>query len=118
MASSHSTIVFILVTLGVLATLVSATEYTVGDENGWTLDFDYQTWAKDKVFVVGDKLGMLYMYNSFYIGFLYLILGSRTMLISYKPFFFLGNWILTPLTLKNWPITPATNTLICDTPNF
>ncbi|XP_022004355.1 blue copper protein 1b [Helianthus annuus] len=56
MASSHSTIVFILVTLGVLATLVSATEYTVGDENGWTLDFDYQTWAKDKVFVVGDKL--------------------------------------------------------------
>ncbi|KAF5774882.1 putative Phytocyanin domain, cupredoxin [Helianthus annuus] len=89
MASSHSTIVFILVTLGVLATLVSATEYTVGDENGWTLDFDYQTWAKDKVFVVGDKLGMLYMYNSFYIVFLFLILGSRTMLISYKPFFFI-----------------------------
>ncbi|KAK9068000.1 hypothetical protein SSX86_012111 [Deinandra increscens subsp. villosa] len=55
-SSSLSTIVFILATLSVLATLVSATDYIVGDESGWTLDFDYQAWAKDKVFVVGDKL--------------------------------------------------------------
>lgn len=56
MVSSHSTIAFIA-TLVVLATSISAKEYIVGDESGWTLDFDYQTWAKDKVFTVGDTLG-------------------------------------------------------------
>ncbi|KAK9068001.1 hypothetical protein SSX86_012112 [Deinandra increscens subsp. villosa] len=55
-SSSCSTTVFILITLSVLVTLVSATEYNVGDQSGWTLDYDYQTWAKDKVFFVGDKL--------------------------------------------------------------
>lgn len=62
MAASHSIMVFIA-TLVILATSISATEYMVGDENGWTLDFDYQTWAKDKVFIVGDKLGKLYSHN-------------------------------------------------------
>ncbi|XP_024996639.1 mavicyanin-like [Cynara cardunculus var. scolymus] len=46
----------IIVTLVVLASSISAKEYIVGDESGWTLDFDYQTWAKDKAFFVGDKL--------------------------------------------------------------
>ncbi|GJV41388.1 basic blue protein-like protein [Tanacetum coccineum] len=56
MASSCSTIVF-FATLFVLAASISATEYIVGDQSGWTLDYDYQTWAKDKVFYVGDTLG-------------------------------------------------------------
>ena len=30
----------------------------VGDNYGWTLNFDYQAWATGKEFVVGDKLGM------------------------------------------------------------
>ncbi|KAL8238792.1 hypothetical protein R6Q59_015359 [Mikania micrantha] len=64
MISSRSTFVFVLVALGVLAAFVSATEYTVGDDSGWTLDFDYQTWAKDKVFVVGDKLAFNYVSGS------------------------------------------------------
>ncbi|KAK9059256.1 hypothetical protein SSX86_021875 [Deinandra increscens subsp. villosa] len=55
MAASRSTMVFVA-TILFLATSISATEYIVGDESGWTLDFDYQTWAKDKVFYVGDKL--------------------------------------------------------------
>ncbi|PWA35086.1 cupredoxin [Artemisia annua] len=56
MASSRSTIIFVA-TFFVLATSISATEYIVGDASGWSLDFDYQTWAKDKVFFVGDSLG-------------------------------------------------------------
>ncbi|KVH91921.1 basic blue protein-like [Cynara cardunculus var. scolymus] len=55
MTTSHLIIV-VIATLGVLASSISAKEYIVGDESGWTLDFDYQTWAKDKVFFVGDTL--------------------------------------------------------------
>ncbi|KAJ0594516.1 putative cupredoxin, phytocyanin [Helianthus annuus] len=58
MATSRLSIVFML-TFFVLATSIYAKEYIVGDENGWKLDFDYQTWAKDKVFYVGDTRGML-----------------------------------------------------------
>ncbi|KAL4566011.1 hypothetical protein LXL04_030120 [Taraxacum kok-saghyz] len=60
MSSSHSTIIFIA-TLIVLATSVFAKEYIVGDESGWTLDIDYQAWAKDKVFIVGDTLVFNYI---------------------------------------------------------
>ncbi|KAL4576487.1 hypothetical protein LXL04_012582 [Taraxacum kok-saghyz] len=59
MAATHS-IIFFVGTLIVLASSVSATEYIVGDESGWTLDFDYQAWAKDKVFIVGDTLVFKY----------------------------------------------------------
>ncbi|KAK8492758.1 hypothetical protein V6N13_097474 [Hibiscus sabdariffa] len=37
-----------------------ATEYVVGDEKGWSLDFDYQSWAAGKEFRVGDKLVFKY----------------------------------------------------------
>ncbi|GFY93484.1 hypothetical protein Acr_08g0018800 [Actinidia rufa] len=37
-----------------------ATEFWVGDATGWTKDFDYQAWAKDKMFYVGDKLVFKY----------------------------------------------------------
>lgn len=29
----------------------------VGDEKGWTINFDYEEWANDKEFRVGDNLG-------------------------------------------------------------
>ncbi|KAL8263792.1 hypothetical protein R6Q59_021922 [Mikania micrantha] len=61
MATSQLNIVFIATLILVLATSISAKEYVVGDENGWTLDFDYQTWAKDKVFFVGDTLVFNYL---------------------------------------------------------
>ena len=41
----------------VLAAMAMATEFAVGDDQGWTINFDYEAWAKDKVFHVGDKLG-------------------------------------------------------------
>ncbi|RVW11817.1 Stellacyanin [Vitis vinifera] len=37
-----------------------ATEFTVGDDQGWTINFDYEAWAKEKVFWVGDKLVFKY----------------------------------------------------------
>ncbi|KAL4565593.1 hypothetical protein LXL04_029695 [Taraxacum kok-saghyz] len=60
MAASHSIIIFIT-TLVVFATSISAKEYIVGGANGWTLDFDYQDWAKDKIFTVGDTLVFNYV---------------------------------------------------------
>ncbi|KAF3448440.1 hypothetical protein FNV43_RR09153 [Rhamnella rubrinervis] len=47
--ASNSHIMFII--LGIVAILVpsiSAVEFVVGDEKGWTINFDYQTWAQDK----------------------------------------------------------------------
>ncbi|XP_057477684.1 blue copper protein 1b-like [Actinidia eriantha] len=49
----------ILIAIAVVAIAVPqalATEYVVGDDDGWLLDFDYQAWAKGKEFRVGDKL--------------------------------------------------------------
>ncbi|RVW25551.1 hypothetical protein CK203_115724 [Vitis vinifera] len=40
----------------VLPAVAMATEFTVGDDQGWTINFDYEAWAKDKVFRVGDEL--------------------------------------------------------------
>ena len=40
-------------------------EFIVGDEAGWRLGFDYQAWAKDKYFRVGDKLGNFILPLSF-----------------------------------------------------
>ncbi|KAL5067616.1 hypothetical protein RYX36_018503, partial [Vicia faba] len=33
-----------------------AADHIVGDEKGWTVDFNYIQWAQDKVFHVGDNL--------------------------------------------------------------
>ncbi|KAL6327992.1 hypothetical protein AAG906_031336 [Vitis piasezkii] len=40
----------------VLPAVAMATEFTVGDDQGWTINFDYEAWSKDKVFQVGDEL--------------------------------------------------------------
>ncbi|KAM7253785.1 hypothetical protein ACFE04_031467 [Oxalis oulophora] len=44
----------------VLPSLATATEYIVGDDSGWTNNFDYAKWAQDKVFTVGDTLVFKY----------------------------------------------------------
>ncbi|KAK3034873.1 hypothetical protein RJ639_033236 [Escallonia herrerae] len=36
--------------------MVSAKDFVVGDDKGWTTGFDYKTWAKGKDFRVGDRL--------------------------------------------------------------
>ncbi|TVU09901.1 hypothetical protein EJB05_43400 [Eragrostis curvula] len=38
------------------AALASAASYTVGGSSGWNTGVDYNTWASDKSFAVGDKL--------------------------------------------------------------
>ncbi|CAM8876894.1 unnamed protein product [Rhodiola kirilowii] len=37
-----------------------ATEFIVGDETGWTINFDYQAWAAEKKFYVSDNLVFKY----------------------------------------------------------
>lgn len=41
----------------VLPAVAMATQYNVGDDQGWTIGVDYEAWAKGKVFYVGDQLG-------------------------------------------------------------
>ncbi|KAH7571683.1 hypothetical protein JRO89_XS04G0117400 [Xanthoceras sorbifolium] len=48
----------------VLPAIAMATDHFVGDDKGWTVSFDYQTWAKDKVFHVGDNLVFKYTAGS------------------------------------------------------
>ncbi|WKA02166.1 hypothetical protein VitviT2T_020385 [Vitis vinifera] len=40
----------------VLAAVAMATKFAVGDDQGWTINFDYEAWVKDKIFHVGDEL--------------------------------------------------------------
>ncbi|KAJ4830064.1 hypothetical protein Tsubulata_039598, partial [Turnera subulata] len=42
------------------STYPAGREYIVGDGAGWRLGFDYQAWAKNKVFRVGDRLVFRY----------------------------------------------------------
>lgn len=61
--SDHSQKLVITVEAGVPAPApapLPATEYWVGGDKGWTIDVDYQAWAKGKNFKVGDTLGMYY----------------------------------------------------------
>ncbi|KAK6944182.1 Phytocyanin domain [Dillenia turbinata] len=51
---------FLTMVAVVLPSLAMATEYIVGDASGWTILYDYQAWAEDKVFHVGDKLVFQY----------------------------------------------------------
>ncbi|KAK9079693.1 hypothetical protein SSX86_001366 [Deinandra increscens subsp. villosa] len=63
MATCKWSIIFLAAMISIAAlssTSVSAKLFTVGDEKGWTLYFDYQAWAKDKEFVVGDQLVFKY----------------------------------------------------------
>ncbi|KAK1419093.1 hypothetical protein QVD17_28251 [Tagetes erecta] len=60
MVTNKLTIVAFIGLLATLATSVAATNFIVGDDYGWTLNFDYQAWAKGKAFVVGDKLVFKY----------------------------------------------------------
>ncbi|PQQ09135.1 mavicyanin [Prunus yedoensis var. nudiflora] len=53
MASSQLFIIFAI--LAISAPSILATNYVVGDGKGWT-NFDYQAWARGKMFYVGDSL--------------------------------------------------------------
>ncbi|KAF8403446.1 hypothetical protein HHK36_011550 [Tetracentron sinense] len=59
MASKQLLVILATVML-IFPAVTIATEYVVGDESGWTIKFDYEAWAKDKQFFVGDKLVFKY----------------------------------------------------------
>ncbi|GAU47895.1 hypothetical protein TSUD_25100 [Trifolium subterraneum] len=51
-----SRLILLAISMVLLSSIASATDYVVGDEKGWTVDFNYTQWAQDKVFRVGDNL--------------------------------------------------------------
>ncbi|KAK1583007.1 hypothetical protein Q3G72_020173 [Acer saccharum] len=59
--ASYRFITLAIVAIIVLPTVVMATEYIVGDDKGWNINFTSQDWAKDKVFYVGDTLVFNYI---------------------------------------------------------
>ncbi|XVE90202.1 hypothetical protein DITRI_Ditri20bG0060000 [Diplodiscus trichospermus] len=59
MAVHRSLIIFAIV--AAIAPAISfATEFTVGDDDGWKVGVDYQKWAQGKQFIVGDTLVFKY----------------------------------------------------------
>ncbi|KAL6192554.1 hypothetical protein ACLB2K_033641 [Fragaria x ananassa] len=58
--ASNKLVTLIAVVLILLPAVAMAKDIVVGDDSGWKLDFDYQAWAKDKVFQVGDTLVFKY----------------------------------------------------------
>ncbi len=65
--ASNRFVAFAIVAV-VLPTFAMATEYFVGDDEGWKVGVNYSEWANGKVFRVGDKLGMqtnfIYLFTS------------------------------------------------------
>jgi hypothetical protein len=55
MAPSH--LAFIAISMVLFSSLAMAADHIVGDDKGWTINFNYTQWAQDKVFRVGDNLG-------------------------------------------------------------
>ncbi|GFS33358.1 hypothetical protein Acr_00g0027890 [Actinidia rufa] len=56
MAFKH---VFIILAI-IFPVMVFSTDFMVGDDKGWTINFDYQAWAEGKDFQVGDRLVFKY----------------------------------------------------------
>ncbi|KZV34896.1 mavicyanin [Dorcoceras hygrometricum] len=52
----------LLISTILLPFYTSATTYTVGDNSGWDISTDLDSWPKDKTFMVGDTL--LFQYSS------------------------------------------------------
>ncbi|KAK1429308.1 hypothetical protein QVD17_11514 [Tagetes erecta] len=61
MSTFSHVVMFVVISIALLLPMTTvATEYVVGDDSGWTTNFDYQNWAKDKQFYVGDTLVFKY----------------------------------------------------------
>ncbi|XP_058742168.1 blue copper protein 1a-like [Vicia villosa] len=60
MTLSRALFLFALIAT-IFSTIAVATDFVVGDEKGWTLGVDYQAWAADKVFHLGDTLTFNYV---------------------------------------------------------
>ncbi|XP_015970962.1 blue copper protein 1a [Arachis duranensis] len=55
-------VAFFAISMVLLSSFATATDFVVGDNDGWKLDYNYTKWAQDKVFHVGDVL--VFKYNN------------------------------------------------------
>ncbi|RYR04421.1 hypothetical protein HN51_041128 [Arachis hypogaea] len=55
------TLIIILVAFSTIFSTIAVEEYIVGDDYGWRTLFDYQAWAADKNFYVGDRIVFKYV---------------------------------------------------------
>ncbi|KQK12795.1 mavicyanin [Brachypodium distachyon] len=62
MASKHMLVAVVALAAAFLPGLAVASEHVVGDDKGWTLQFNYTAWSESRQFVVGDTL--LFKYGS------------------------------------------------------
>ncbi|KAI3688009.1 hypothetical protein L1987_81715 [Smallanthus sonchifolius] len=53
---NHIMVVLTIFVVVLLPATPTAMEYVVGDDSGWTIDYDYEAWAQNKHFKVGDTL--------------------------------------------------------------
>ncbi|XP_059461804.1 blue copper protein-like [Corylus avellana] len=106
---------FILAIIAILVPSLLVTEFLVGDDKVWTLNFDYQAWAQGKEFLVtllNKLLGSVFKY----------IAGSHTVLEVNETGFqqcaallgiealVSGNDVITLATLgRNWYICGVAN---------
>ncbi|XWS57878.1 hypothetical protein CRYUN_Cryun09bG0211100 [Craigia yunnanensis] len=58
----HRSLVIFAIVAAIAPAISFATEFIVGDDEGWTLGVDYQEWAYGKQFFVGDAL--VFKYNA------------------------------------------------------
>lgn len=72
MAFMH--VITALAIVAAVATSTMAKHIVVGDYKGWTLNFDYQAWARQKEFYVGDRLSKRGISSIVQLTLLYLIL--------------------------------------------
>ncbi|MBA0653952.1 hypothetical protein Goklo_021050 [Gossypium klotzschianum] len=63
MAIHRSLVIFAIVALKTPA-ISLATDFVVGDDDGWKLGIKYEDWAKGKQFFVGDTLVQVQCYSS------------------------------------------------------
>ncbi|AES80888.1 putative cupredoxin [Medicago truncatula] len=49
-------VAILAISMVLLSSVAMAADHIVGDDKGWTVDFNYTQWTQDKVFRVGDNL--------------------------------------------------------------
>ncbi|KAG8648023.1 blue copper protein [Manihot esculenta] len=57
---SHTGFVIFVLFAAIVPSTTLAKDYIVGDDSGWTTNYDYQAWAQGKNFMVGDTLVFKY----------------------------------------------------------
>nr|KAJ0217096.1 hypothetical protein LSAT_V11C300109930 [Lactuca sativa] len=61
---THIVLVFAIFVVVLLPLTTMATEYMVGDASGWTINYDYKAWVKDKVFYYPVNVHNVYKVNA------------------------------------------------------